>query len=233
MLNILYFYQNLNDMAKKKTLEKEAFISAYIDYVLEHNCDPESVYKFCKSKDLHSEESNFYAYFSSFDSLKSAIFELFFDNTIELLEKSEDYRNFDAQNKLLSYYFTFFEILTANRSYVVYALQAQKHSLETLKALKGLRSKFKAYINTLEIETLDLKNERLNQVQHRAVSESAWIQLLMILKFWLEDTSPSFEKTEIFIEKSLKAGFDMLHTKPLKSMMDLGKFLFKEKMSMQ
>ena len=53
---------------------------------------------------------------------------------------------------------------------------------------------------------------------------------MMIMKFWLDDTSPSFEKTDIFIEKSVHAGFDLIDIKPLKSVLDLGKFLFKEKM---
>ena len=50
-----------------------------------------------------------------------------------------------------------------------------------------------------------------------------------MLKFWLEDTSESFEKTDVFIEKSINTSFDLLDTKALKSMLDLGKFIFKEK----
>jgi hypothetical protein len=49
------------------------------------------------------------------------------------------------------------------------------------------------------------------------------------MKFWLEDTSSSFEKTDIFIEKSVNTSFDLLDIKPLKSIIDFGKFLFKEK----
>jgi hypothetical protein len=49
------------------------------------------------------------------------------------------------------------------------------------------------------------------------------------MKFWLDDTSPSFEKTDIFIEKSVKASFDLIDTTPLKSIIDFGKFLYKEK----
>jgi hypothetical protein len=55
---------------------------------------------------------------------------------------------------------------------------------------------------------------------------------LVTLKFWLDDTSASFEKTDIFIEKSIKVSFDVIDTTPLKSIIDFGKFLFKEKMQM-
>jgi hypothetical protein len=46
----------------------------------------------------------------------------------------------------------------------------------------------------------------------------------------MEDTSAAFEKTDIFIEKSVNTSFDVLNITPLKSVLDFGKFLFKEKM---
>ena len=47
----------------------------------------------------------------------------------------------------------------------------------------------------------------------------------------MDDTSASFEKTDVFIEKSVNTSFDVLQVTPLKSVIDLGKFLFKEKMN--
>jgi hypothetical protein len=45
----------------------------------------------------------------------------------------------------------------------------------------------------------------------------------------MEDESKSFEKTDIFIEKSINASFDIIDSPPRKSVMDLAKFMFKEK----
>lgn len=219
-------------MAKKKNVSKEDLLSWYVSYVLEHNREPESIYKFCKSKQVNIEESTFYTHFGSFEALRSAVFESFFENTILVLNKSEDYQKYDAKNKLLSFYYTFFEILTANRSYVIYALDLKKHNLKMVKTLHGLHNYFKTYIENLEIELLDLKKDKFQKVQQKALCESAWLQFLATLKFWMEDSSPSFEKTEVFIEKSVKASFDVIHIAPVKSILDLGKFLFKEKMSL-
>jgi hypothetical protein len=55
---------------------------------------------------------------------------------------------------------------------------------------------------------------------------------MITLKFWLDDTSASFEKTDIFIEKSVNTSFDILNIAPIKSVIDFGKFIFKEKMHM-
>lgn len=216
-------------MAKKKNITANGIISMYMDYVLQHNEQPKSVYIFTKENNF--EESDFYQHFTSFENIEKSIFTEFLNNTLLVLAKSEDYENFDARNQLLSFYFTFFEILTANRSYVVYALEQQKGSFKKLKTLNGLRTEFHKYISNLDIETLDIKQERLEKLQQKAINESAWAQLLFTLKFWLEDGSKSFEKTDLFIEKSVNASFDIMNITPIKSVIDLGKFLFKEKMS--
>lgn len=211
---------------KKNTTATDLF-SFYMEYVLENNSNPPSVYAFTKANNL--EESNFYKFFGNFEAIEKEIFKAFFNNTIEALNKSDDYENFDARNKLLSFYFTFFENLIANRSYVNYALGNYKNGLKNLEKLSSLKEVFTIFINELDIETIDIPQEKLKKIQQKTLQESAWIQLLITLKFWLDDTSASFEKTDIFIEKSVKATFDLLDTTPLKSVIDLGKFLFKEK----
>lgn len=213
-------------MAKKKNINKDFIISKYMDYVLTHNEDPKSVYLFTKENDF--DEQTFYTYFTSFDSIQSSIFEAFHQNTISLLEKSEDFSTYNAQNKLLSYYYTLFEILTANRSYVVHVLKDKKDVLKKIKALKSFKEHFKVFIKSLEIPTLDFKQERIEKIQNRAIEESAWMQFIFTLKFWLEDTSTSFEKTDVFIEKSVNTSFDLMNIEPVKSVIDLGKFLYKE-----
>lgn len=47
----------------------------------------------------------------------------------------------------------------------------------------------------------------------------------------MEDTSSSFEKTDLVIEKSVRAVFDLFETTPLESVFDFGKFIWKEKMT--
>ncbi|MEQ8220269.1 MAG: TetR family transcriptional regulator C-terminal domain-containing protein [Arenibacter sp.] len=217
-------------MAKKRTITENDIISSYMDYVLEHNENPKSVYAFAKANNF--EESKFYNLFGSFEAIEKHIFEAFFKNTITVLEKSEDYKSFDARNKLLSFYFTFFENLTANRSYVIYALDRHKNGLKGLTVLSDFKRSFTSYIEELDIETLDIKQEQIDKIQRRALQESAWLQLLLTIKFWMEDTSAAFEKTDIFIEKSVNTSFDVLNIAPLKSMLDFGKFIFKEKMNM-
>lgn len=218
-------------MAKKKNITSQDIISFYMDYVLEHNEQPKTVYAFTKHNNF--EESKFYEFYGSFDAVEKNIFKTFFDHTIIVLEKNEDYQNFEPRNKLLSFYFTFFENLTANRSYVLHALHQHKNSMKSLRVLADLKSSFTHYIEHLGIELLDVKHDQLEKIQNRGLKETAWLQLLLTIKFWMDDTSPSFEKTDIFIEKSVNTSFDVLNIAPLKSLIDFGKFIFKEKSKMR
>lgn len=217
-------------MAKKKTVTRDSIITLYMDYVLEHDQNPKSVYAFSKLNNF--EEQEFYKHFASFQAIEKGVFEAFFTNSLNALNKSEDYNIFDARNKLLSFYYTFFENLTANRSYVTHILNKYKNDLKGLKILSGLKHHYTDYINSLGIQMLDIKQEQFEKIQENALKESAWFQLLLTIKFWLDDTSASFEKTDIYIEKSVNTTFDVLDIAPLRSVIDLGKFLFKEKFQM-
>jgi hypothetical protein len=218
-------------MAPKKKIKSDDIIRLYMDYYLENGEAPKSVYQFAKVNKF--EEKDFYQFFGSFEAIDNYVFKAFFDQTVKLLEKSEEYGTFDPRNKLLSFYFTYFELLTANRSFVLSILGNGDPSMKSLKVLKELRSAFTEYITELEIETLDLKEERLEKLKDKSIKESSWTQFLVTLKFWMEDSSAGFEKTDMFIEKSVNTGFDLLDVKPLKSVIDLGKFLFKEKIQMK
>ncbi|MFT6755007.1 MAG: hypothetical protein ACJAV9_000485 [Urechidicola sp.] len=213
-------------MAKNKNLTDNDLIKMYIDYILKHDEKPVSIYLFAKQNNF--EEAVFYKHYANFNTLEQRIFKSFIEQTIELLGKSEDYINYDARNKLLSFYFTFFELLTANRSYVAYTLN-NNSKIKIIKLFTTFKKVFKDYIGTLEIERIDIPQKQLVCLQHTCLKEGAWIQLMLTLKFWLDDTSPSFEKTDMFIEKSVNTSFDIINIQPLKSFIDFGKFIFKEK----
>lgn len=217
-------------MAKKKKFSSNDMISFYMDYVLQQCEQPKTVYAFAKTHNF--DEQLFYQHFGSFKVLEQHIFKAFIDNTIAVLVKSDDYNTFDARNKLLSFYFTFFENLTANRSYVIYTLEQHKNSLKSLGLLTELKHAFTKYIEHLDIALIDIKQEQIDRIQRRGLKESAWLQLLLTMKFWMDDTSKGFEKTDIFIEKSVNTSFDILDIAPIKSLIDFGKFMFKEKIQM-
>ena len=213
--------------AKKKTISKEDIVSIYMEEVLEKGQKPKSVYHFVKENNFT--EAEFYAFFGTLEGLEKEIFRLFFANTIDLLNKNSEYLEYDMKNKMLSFYFTFFEILTANRSYVLQSLKFDRNPLKNLVQLTTLRNSFKEYVSEILTDDYRLEQEKLQKFQEKGIQESAWLQLMLTIKFWVDDESAAFEKTDIFIEKSVNASFELMNVTPLNHLIDLGKFLFKEK----
>lgn len=213
--------------SKKNVIDDNQIITLYMNSVLEQNHTPKNVYLFCKENAI--DEADFYSFFGSFSAVKQAIWLKFFENAVTSIEKDENYASYTDKNKLLTLFFTLFEILTLNRSYVLYSLKQNNDGLKNLKDLKQFRNQFKSFITEIIEENPSESIVKLEKITKPVFSEGAWIQFLFILKFWMDDTSKSFEKTDIAIEKSINTVVDLLNTKPLESLFDLGKFLWKER----
>jgi len=223
-------------MAKKtgnsKVKEKpnaDKLIALYMEYVLVNEKMPKSVYKFAMDNEMT--EQDFYQFFGSFKGLRTAIWDKFFENSIQVMEQSKEYATFSNREKLLMFYYTFFEVLTANRSYVLYVLREHESSLKNMEQLKGLRRKMKSYATALIEDGNREKSMQLFQQNEMIFSEGVWVQFLFLLKFWMDDNSPAFESTDVAIEKSVNTVFDLFDNTPLERVVDLGKFLWKERMA--
>lgn len=213
---------------KKKQTDSSTIISKYMEFVLEKNEEPKNVFSFCK--EVNISEADFYLFFASLALLKQEVWSKFFENASQSIQKEAAFETYSDKNKLLTLYFTLFEILTLNRSYVLYTLNENKEGIKNLKKLKGFRNHFKQFIVAIiESDTSD-RNDKLAKVTKPLFAEGAWLQFLFLLKFWMDDSSKGFEKTDVLIEKSVNTVVDLLDTKPLESLFDLGKFLWKEKM---
>ncbi|SDS25562.1 hypothetical protein SAMN05216503_2469 [Polaribacter sp. KT25b] len=212
---------------KKKNISKIDVLTLYMDFVIENKQKPTDVDDFCENVDL--DVALFYSHFKSLKNVEKTVFKELFKNSIEVLNESEEFLSFDKKNKLISLYFTFFENLNLNREYVLIALKGCKNQLKSFSALSGLKKHFIAFVNNLDLSESILPIDGLEKIQRKFVNESAWIQLYLTIQFWLEDSSESFEKTDIFIEKSINTSFELIENKFLKNAFDLGKFVYKEK----
>ena len=216
-----------NTKAKKVT--DDHIISMYMDYVLEHEIVPKSIYKFCKVNSI--DESLFYENFGSVEGIQKAIWNKFYTNSEALISKNKEYDSFSNKDKMLTFFFSFFELLTLNRSYVLFALQSEKSLMKNMVQLKDLRKHVKAFASELIEDGNSAKTLKITKHNPKLFSEGAWLQFLFILKFWMDDDSPGFEKTDVAIEKSINTVFDIFENTPLDNIIDFGKFLFKEKLA--
>ena len=113
----------------------------------------------------------------------------------------------------------------------MFTLKEHGDMMKNLSQLKSLRSHIKEFAAGLIEQKNEEKSFKILKQPVSVFSEGAWLQTLFIIKYWMEDTSASFEKTDVVIEKSVRAIFDVFETSPLESVLDFGKFLWKEKMN--
>ena len=114
---------------KKMQITRDKIVSLYMEYTLEHHAKPKSVYLFAKENNFS--EAEFYSFFGTMESIEKEIFKIFLEKTVAMLHLDPNYPGYDMKSKMLSFYFTFFELLTANRSYVSQSLTADKNQLKT------------------------------------------------------------------------------------------------------
>lgn len=212
----------------KKPASKDRLITNYMNAVLENGETPKSIFKF--SKENGFSEAEFYAHFGSFEALRNEIWNQFYQKSIALMEKSKDVATYSSREKMLTFFFTFFEMLTANRSYVLFTLKEHSEPLKNLGQMKGLRKNIKGFAKDLIKADNETQNKKFLKRNETIFSEGAWAQTLFLLKFWMDDNSAKFEKTDIAIEKSVNTIFDVFDNTPLERIFDFGKFLWKEKM---
>lgn len=213
----------------KKAISAQEILSFYMEWVLENNQKPESVYQFCKKMKI--DEMEFYQHYASVSALDKGVWNGFYDNAMGMLEKDKAFENYGNREKLLSFYYTFVELLNLNRSYVLFVTDEGRSGLKDMSQLQGLHSRIKTFAKGLIEEANEDKKLRVSKRSPEVFSEGAWVQLLVIIKFWLTDESAGFEKTDVFIEKSVNTVFDLFETTPIEKVLDLGKFLWQERMS--
>ena len=216
---------------KNTDASQQKILELYSNYVLRNNKKPLNVFTFCEDHEII--ETDFYFYYANFEKLESDYLRFFMEETLRLIAEEENYHQQNAKHKMLSFYYTFFEQLTMNRSLVIYLLESDKNNLQNVKKLLPLKKDFQLFIRSLEISEPMMENTtesmaKIERLKNKGIEELYWGHFMATLKFWLDDTSSNFEKTDIFIEKSVDTSFEFLEVKPLKKLVDLGKFLFKE-----
>jgi len=216
---------------KKQELNKEILMEKYSDYLLSKGKRPVNVYVFAKENNFT--ETKFYEYFPSFEAIEQSYLVYFFDKSLNLVKQIEGFETMPAKEQLLNLYYIFFENLNLNRSLVLTLLTEDwRKSFDVLRQLRNAHQNFVKGTNFEDGKLFEEASERLKKIGDKSREELLWLHFLSVLDFWKKDTSPSFEKTDLYIEKSIDTGFEIVQNPLIDKFIDLGKFLWKEKFQM-
>jgi AcrR family transcriptional regulator len=201
--------------------------SAYIEYLLTNGKEPSSVFKFCL--DLGISENDFYTQFGSFEAIESKIWKGFIDKTITRLQNDKSYAAFSVREKILGFYYTLFQELKANRSFVLFQLQPFRKIELVPSYLKEFKKSFESYFENLLTEGKSSGEVAQRPYLDKRYPQLFWMHLGFILLFWKEDSNADFERTDAAIEKSLNLAFDLIGKGALDSAVDFAKFIYQSK----
>lgn len=215
----------------KKTTKKDQqkiIIEGFVNHVLEHGVEPKSVFKFVK--ELKMKEEEFYTHFTSFESIKSAVWVAIFDVTLSQVGSQDVYKEYSVREKFLSFLFTWIEELKKNRSYLLSLYQDKANSFKSLPTeTKEFKAKFKDFASELILEGKETSEIASRPLISERYDEALWLQVAFVFRYWLDDRSPRFEKTDAAIEKSVNLAFDLMGKSALDSFLDFAKFLYQTK----
>ncbi|WP_143961557.1 TetR/AcrR family transcriptional regulator [Litoribacter populi] len=220
--------ENQEENKVELTDRRTEIVEAYVHYVLEHGREPVSVFKFVKGLGMKEEE--FYEYLTSFASIKAAVWEKIIDDTIQVMESQDVYHEYSAREKMLSFYFTLVEELKKHRSYLLSMYEDHLSFKRNVPMeLKGFKDRFKAFSADVILEGKENEEIADRSFISDRYEDALWLETLFILQFWLKDSSPGFEKTDVAIEKSVSLAFDLMGKSALDSFLDLAKFIYQSK----
>ncbi len=215
---------------KYKQKSREEILDLYMDYAVQNGLEI-SIQQLCHDEKI--DEVNFAEYFETIDQLEKAVWQGLIAASILTVQSDPLFSNYDNRDKLLSFYYTFFENCALNDQYLLLSLN-NGHKIRILSVLKELKTEYHDFIKEIQpVEVLNLGrfDNAVGRISSSLVAEGFYGQLLFLLDFWSKDSSESYEKTDVAIEKAVKATMDLIDTTPLKSVLDFGKFIWQERMN--
>jgi len=214
--------------ARSKKKDKQEILDIYMDYVISHGVDI-SIEDFCA--DTHLDKYNFYDYFDSAQHIESCVWEGLMEASIRTVTQDELFASLDNRDQLLSLYYTFFENCELNSAYLTQSIDGHSRIqlLKVLSAMKSIYTSFIADLNIISTCGIGKLEESISKVTDRMSAEGFYAQLLFLLDFWYNDESVEKEKTDVAIEKAVKATMDLLDITPVRSVFDFGKFMWQER----
>lgn len=201
----------------------EQIKTGYINYVLTNDEKPKSVYSFVKK--LKISEVDFYGFFASFESIEKVIWVELTVETIDTLQQQEVWNQYSSREKILSFFYSYVEVLKKHRSFIIYTLKDSGSKLSTPKVLSGTKTIFENFAENVINEGLESGELADRKFFSKRYKDALWLQFAFILRFWISDDSAGFEKTDEAIEKGISVTFDLFQHSPIDNLLDYGKFL--------
>lgn len=215
-------------MPQTKSKNREDIIESYMSYAIENGVDFD-LKEFCKNSKI--KKKHFAEEFGSVKKIEKQVWTELMLASINTTTSDKQFSSFTTREKLLTLYYTFFENCSLNKAFLHQSIRHHGRP-GMIKVLKPMKKQFIGFINAIQDLDLTIGKQfeaSIEKITDKAVGEAFYGQLLFLLDFWMHDVSRDFEKTDVAIEKTVKATMDVLDVTPIKSVIDFGKFIWQER----
>jgi hypothetical protein len=206
-------------METQVNTELEAkFIEAYKEAIISSE---ETVNAFTLAKKIDATEQDFYQLFNSPDDLGRKIWAGIGEEVTSRLNESDSFANYSSREKLLTYFFTFFEVAVTSRLFI-------EVTINRARLQRTYKDQFKTFVGDIVQEGIvaDEIKERLTLSNY--YPDMLWELHLRLVRFWLTDTSEHFVETDKAIEIYSKVPLEFMGHNLLDSVFETAKFQFEQ-----
>lgn len=201
---------------------KEKFLTGFRDHIGRHGQPPVSVLALCEPLGLT--ERDFYHEFGSIEALESAFWEDLFIKTLAAVESGVEWETFGARQRMLAFLYAFLEKSLDVRTVLLFRFRNLSPMCNP-DWLRGMERRFKEWASGL-VSTGVSGGEIAERGRLAGLYPSAlYLLLRAAIDFNVKDTSPRYERTDAFVEKSVNLAFDLMRTQAIDSAFDLLRFL--------
>jgi Tetracyclin repressor-like, C-terminal domain len=207
----------------------EKIKNAYLEYVLENGKKPATFFAFAKKTKL--KEAELYEYYTSFEAIEAELWASFFNEAVATAQGDAAYQNYSIREKLLAIYYTWAEVLKANRSFVVYSYHTFGQPLVKSRPqeLKVWRESFLSFAKGIIMEGEESREIVSRKVISDRYPEGLWLNTIYLLDFWVKDTSRNFEMSDTAIEKTVNVIMNLMSRSIIDNVLDLAKFAYQNR----
>lgn len=198
----------------KETSLETRIVELYKQLTVEGKIKNTSVYSFCKQ--LGISEADFYQHFASLDAIGRKIWGAYAEDVINALKSSESFSQYSAREKILAYFYTFFENAVKDRSFI-------EKTYTSFSILRTYQRRFRAYMMEVIQEGViadEIKSRHLEGLYLDVLWGVHW----GLIRFWLNDESEGFEETTKAIETYMRVPLELMGQNVLDSAFEAIKF---------
>jgi len=208
-------------------VQKDKIVNEYKLHLLRNAKSPVTVYVFCEDTNISEEE--FYSYFNSFKSLEKYIWNSFFEEIVIAFSVDDEFAEFTAHEKMLSFYYALIEKYKQNRSLLTLRFLELNFTDIRPWFLESFRKSFNNWLSEILQLAGDSNEINVRPLLTSAYEEAIWMQFLYITKVFVDDESKDFQITEMAIEKTCALVFELLRQASIDLLIDFIKFAYQNK----